>query len=118
MIDSYDTRVIPEGDLYGDLPLFGRYGAAPTDFDPAGKSPQEIFNMCRSDDEMTPDFPEGRTIYVIGHVIVKAAHKNGQSHEFGDANEAAAIALVAKNLPWIPVPEILFQGKVLNSCAA
>lgn len=117
MIDPYDARVIPEGDLYGDVPLFGRYRAEPADFDPAEKNPQEILNMCRPGNEMIPDFPEGRTIYAIGRVIVKAAHKKGQSHEFGDANEAAAIALVAKNLPWIPVPKIVFQGKVLNPCA-
>ena len=48
-------------------------------------------------------------------LVVKGRHvtESGlQSHAFGDANEAAAIALVYTNLPWIPVPRIYFQGKV------
>jgi len=64
---------------------------------------------------MIPNYPEGRTIYAIGRVIVKGAHNTGgrvQSHEFGDANEYAAIALVAKSFPSIPLPKIYFQGKV------
>ena len=65
---------------------------------------------------MPSTFTEGRTIYAIGRVIVKAVDKKGRSHELGDAKDAAAIALVAKHFPWIPVPTIIFQGKVLHPC--
>ena len=116
MIDPYNAQVIPERDLYTDSCLYGRYKAAPGDFDPADKTPQEILNMCHPDNEMMSTFTEGRTIYAIGRVIVKAADVKGRSHELGDANDAAAITLVTKHFPWIPVPTIFFQGKVLHPC--
>lgn len=62
---------------------------------------------------MLPEVPV-RRIYALGKVIIKGADFGGgslQSHQYGDANEAAAIALVSEHFLEIPV----FQGKVKSS---
>ena len=75
----------------------------------------EIYSLCGPENEMIPDLPDGRHIYVVGGVIIKGhheVHSEIQEHTFGDANEAAAIALVNEHFPWIPLPSIYFHGKV------
>ena len=116
MTHPYEVHNIPAGDMYADTPLYGRYKATEGDVATAGLAPAEILALCGPDTDMIPDFPDGRHIYAIGDVIVKGRHDMNsitRSHAYGDANEAAAIDLVAKHFPWIPVPKILFQGKVI-----
>ena len=83
MIDPYEAQVIPERDLYADSPLYGRYRATPADFDPADKTPQEILDMCRPDNEMMPTFTEGRTIYAVGRVMSRQPIKRANRMNSG-----------------------------------
>jgi hypothetical protein len=102
--------------MYLDTPLYGRYKSTDIDIDSAKLSSSETLELCGPDTEMIPDFPDGRRIYAIGNAgIVKGRHEVNsvvQSHAFGDANEVAALRLVADRFPWIPVPKVLFQGVV------
>jgi hypothetical protein len=117
MSNPYNAKIIPKNDVYGDVPLYGRFESRVDDFDPTDKTPQEILQLCGPANEMLPEVPV-RRIYALGKVIIKGAdfgRGSLQSHQYGDANEAAAIALVSEYFPEIPVPEIIFQGKVKSS---
>src|SRR5215471_1593474 len=117
MNDPYTVENIPADDPYRSTLLYGRYKAKDGDFTAMTLSPGQIYALCDSDTEMIPDFPDGRHIYAVGGLIVKGRHEIDsaiQSHAFGDANEAAAAALVVKHFPWIPLPTIYFQGKVIS----
>jgi hypothetical protein len=116
MSNPYNAKIIPKNDVYGDVPLYGRFESTVDDFDPTNKTPQEILKLCGPANEMLPEVPV-RRIYALGKVIIKGADFGGGSpHQYGDANEAAAIiALVSEHFPEIPVPEIIFQGKVRSS---
>lgn len=115
MVDPYDARAIPDGDIYGDIPLYGRFEADEHTFkfDATKHTPTDILAMCNSDTELMPDRPDGRTVYAVGNVIVKWHDKDGnQSYANADANECAALQLVSESFPWLPCPNIHFQGKV------
>jgi hypothetical protein len=117
MNDPYEVKSIPADDPYRSTPLYGRYKAEKGDFTSTTLSPVQIYALCRPDTEMIPDFPNGRHIYAVGRLIIKGHHEIDsviQPHAFGDANEAAAITLVTKHFPWIPLPTIHFQGKVIS----
>jgi len=113
---TYDPESVPSDDLYASTPLYGRYKAKDGDSLIQHLTPLEIYTKCTLENEMVPEFIEGRHIYAIGGVIVKGRHELNsavQSHAFGDANEVDAIALVREHFPWIPVPEVYFQGRVV-----
>jgi hypothetical protein len=115
MSDPYATENIPPGDLYADVPLYGRYKAKDGDTSFKDSNPEELYKLCNCNSEMIPEFSEGRRVYAIGGLIVKGRHLESGvriSHEFGDLNEVAAIKLVQEQFPSIPVPTIYFQGKV------
>ena len=117
MINPYDALTIPDGDLYGDIPLYGRFklGEHTFKFDPTEHSPLDVLSMCTAETDMMPDRPDGRAVFAVGDVIVKWHDRCGQqSYENADANECAAIELVNERFPWIPIPKVHFKGKVSN----
>ena len=115
MVNPYDATTIPEGDIYADIPLYGRFQVDEHTFkfNSMEQSPGDILAMCNPQTMLMPDRPDGRIIYAVGDVIVKWRDKNGkQSYENADANETAALRLVCESFPWLPCPTIHFQGKV------
>ena len=98
MANPYEVSKTPQGDPYRSTPLYDRYKAADDYVAPMTPSMAEIISLCGSENDMIPDYPDHQCIYAIQGIIIKGHHKVGsvlQDHSFGDANEAAAIALVS-----------------------
>src|SRR5437667_9404498 len=112
MSEPYNAVDIPEGGLYADIPLYGRFQANKDTFrfDATKHSPRDILAMCDGDTEMMPDHP-GCRIFAVGDVIVKWEDRDGKtSYEMGDKNAFEAVQLVRNQFPWLPCPWIHFQG--------
>ncbi|KAF4470515.1 PHD transcription factor [Fusarium albosuccineum] len=125
-----DTTKIPQNDRYADIPLYGRYGPAVSDFKPQlehinSTSSQslrywgEVLSLCNDStlaykNELDDD---GRDVFALGSVIIKSGHLHKsitRDYSYNDANEVAAIALAREPLAklGISVPEIYFTGKI------
>lgn len=125
-----DPARIPEGDLYADIPLYGRYGPHASDFKPAPehinstsdaslKYWEDVLAQCTESTHVYKNELEenGRDVFALGSVIIKSGHLHDSptwDYSYNDANEVAAIALARGPLAelGVKVPEIYFTGKV------
>jgi hypothetical protein len=78
MSNPYNAKIIPKNDVYGDVPLYGRFESTVDDFDPTNKTPQEILQLCGPANEMLPEVPV-RRMYALGKVIIKGADFGGEA---------------------------------------
>ncbi|KAI0379780.1 kinase-like domain-containing protein [Hypomontagnella monticulosa] len=122
---------IPEGDLYVDVPFYGRYFPRSDDFriDTQHVHSQSVeslrywasvLDLCNESVRIYPADEDGRDVFALGSIIVKSSHlhktKDKQSPEidysYADANEIQAVNIARGILKDVKVPEIYFAGKI------
>ncbi|KAI1370393.1 hypothetical protein F4677DRAFT_365542 [Hypoxylon crocopeplum] len=126
-----DPDKIPEGDLYADVPLYGRYFPRPTDFKPDAKhsnstTPESldywstVLAQCTELNRIYENDEGGRDVFAFGSVIVKSSHlktipegrRSYRDYSYADANEVEAIRLAKEALDDVKVPQVYFASKI------